>query len=78
MITPSRIKGVTSRTRIANREVTVVFRSPYRWRIYDMGKDVTKEFGHSLRGPTLPAHSPEWLAFQREASDNEVDCLLHV
>lgn len=75
---PSRIKGVTCRTRISGRDVTVVFRSPYRWRIYDDGRDVTKEFGHTLRGETLPAHSAEWTAFHKEASDNETDCLLHV
>lgn len=75
--TPARIKGVTCRTRIANRDVTIVFRSPYRWRIYDMGNDVTKEFGHALRGPTLPPHSSEWSAFHKEASENETDCLLH-
>jgi len=73
-----RIKGATCRTCIANRDVTVVFRSPYRWRIYDNGKDVTKEFGHALRGPTLPEHSPEWYAFHTEAKHNEKDCLLHI
>lgn len=78
LATPSRIKGVTCRTKINGREVTVVFRSPYRWRIYDNGKDVTKTFGHSLRGYTLPPHSDEWKSFHDEASRNEVDCLLHI
>lgn len=75
---PTRIKGVTCRTKIAGREVTIVFRSPYRWRIYDNYVDVTKEFGHSLRGPTLPAHSREWDDFHAEADRNEVDFLLHI
>ena len=77
-VTPSRIKGVTCRTTISGREVTVVFRSPYRWRIYDNGDDVTREFGHSRRGNTLPPHSKEWTDFHAEASRNEVDCLLHI
>lgn len=78
MRTVSRIKGVTSRTVISGREVTVVFRSPYRWRIYDGGDDVTRAFGHALRGPSLPPHSEAWTSFHAEASANETDCLLHV
>lgn len=77
-VTPSRIKGVTVRTVVSGRQVTVVFRSPYRWRIYDGGADVTREFGHSCRGETLPAHSEAWHRFHAETASNEVDCLLHI
>lgn len=71
MFTPRRIKGVTVETKVSGRDVTVVFRSPYRWRIYEGANDVTGEFGHALRGPSLPAHSAEWDAFHAETQANE-------
>ncbi len=67
-----RIKGVTTRTVLDGREVEVVFRSPYRWRIYEHGEDVTKEFGHALRGEALPADTAEWRAFHAAVSAGEI------
>lgn len=45
MQTARRITGVTVRTIIDGREVDVVFRSPYRWRIYEGAREVTRDFG---------------------------------
>lgn len=72
-----RIKGVTVTTLVNGRGVDVVFRSPYRWRIYEGDRDVTKSFGHRLVGETLPGHSAEWEAFHAETKANEINCVLH-
>lgn len=46
---PRKITGVHIKTVLDDRKVTVVFRSPYRWRILEDARDVTKEFGFSGR-----------------------------
>ncbi len=58
-----RISGVTIACVIDGRGVEVVFRSPYRWRIYEADRDVTAEFGHARRGDTLPRETPQWQAW---------------
>ncbi|ALJ12665.1 hypothetical protein [Sphingopyxis macrogoltabida] len=71
METPNRIIGVKVWTTVHGRDVTVAFRSPYRWRIFENEVDVTKSFGHALRGPSLPPHSEAWQAFHDETRLNE-------
>lgn len=74
----TRIRGVTVTTLVNKRGVDVVFRSPYRWRIYEGHRDVTREFGYPLRGYSLTPHSPEWEAFHHEVTANEFCCSLFV
>ena len=78
MQTPKRITGASVRTSLGGRTVDVVFRSPYRWRIYDGDRDVTSEFGHAKRGPSLPPHTVEWEAFHAEVAGNETRCTLRM
>jgi len=61
-----RITGVTAKANLRGRDVEVVFRSPYLWRIYENGADVTASFGHSLRGDPIPRDTPEWKAWHDE------------
>ena len=52
MRTARRITGVTVKTILEGRTVDVVFRSPYRWRIYEDEQEVTKDFGFNGRPVT--------------------------
>jgi len=76
MHTPSRIKGVTVRTILDGRSVDVVFRSPYRWRIYDGERDVTREFGFPLTGHCIE-HDAERAAFHAKVDAGAKTSHLH-
>ena len=71
-----RIKGVTVTTLVNGRGVDVVFRSPYRWRIYEGSRDVTKSFGFPLIGGVYE-DDPRWQAFHDETQANEFRVALH-
>lgn len=71
-----RIKGVTVTTILEGRGVDVVFRSPYRWRIYEGARDVTKEFGFPLIGGVYE-DDPRWSDFHAAVDDGEVRTVLH-
>lgn len=78
----ARIKGAQVHTVIDGRTVDVVFRSPYRWRVYEGARDVTTEFGCRkvrMSGPvrgaedyTLTPESPEWRAFHDKVKAGEI------
>jgi hypothetical protein len=70
-----RIKGVTVTTLVNGRGVDVVFRSPYRWRIYEDDRDVTKSFGFPLIGGVYE-DDPRWQAFHAETAANEFRVVL--
>ena len=71
-----RIKGVTVTTTLEGRGVDVVFRSPYRWRIYEGDRDVTKAFGFPLRGHCIEDEA-EWRAFHAKVDAGAVRTALH-
>ena len=48
---------------IDGQDVAVTFQSPYRWRIFKDGQDVTSKFGHAKRGDSLPRNTSAWRAF---------------
>ena len=56
-----RIKGVTAHAVLDGCAVDVVFRSPYRWRIYEGSQEVTREFG--FNGRRVDDADPRWSAF---------------
>jgi hypothetical protein len=71
-----RIKGVTVTTILEGRGVDVVFRSPYRWRIYEGDRDVTKTFGFPLIGGVYE-EDPRWSAFHAAVDAGECRTALH-
>lgn len=81
-----RIKGVTARIVYNGRIYDVVFKSPYRWRVYNInGNDITKEmmlsiFGinASLRGETIEGHSENWEKWHRIVTENTISQKLDV
>lgn len=75
MDTPIRIKGVTVRTVLNGRAVEVVFRSPYRWRIYEGDREVTREFGFT--GSVVSPDDPRFLEFHAAVDAGEIEARLH-
>jgi hypothetical protein len=63
----SKITGVRCDTVLDNREVSVFFRSPYRYRVVENGRDVTKDFG----GGRIEQDSPKFRAFHEAVSAGE-------
>lgn len=49
---------------LRGRNVKVKFYSPYKWFVYENGKDVTSEFGGIIE-----RHTPEWDAWHKEVDD---------
>lgn len=72
-----RVKGVTVTTMINGKGVDVVFKSPYRWRIYEGDRDVTKAFGFDP-GKCVYEEDPRYAWFHEETKANEINCRLHV
>lgn len=73
MNTPNRIKGVTVATVLDGRPVDVVFRSPYRWRIYEGGREVTREFGFDGK----PVYDARLNTFHDRVNAGEIRSRLH-
>lgn len=76
MNVPKRITGVTVKTVLDGRVVDVVFRSPYRWRIYEGEREVTKDYGFS--GRIVSHDDPRFAAFHTEVETGEISCRLQV
>jgi hypothetical protein len=72
-----RIKGVTVTTVLNGRGVDVVFKSPYRWRIYEGDREVTRDFGF-IPGRALDHDDPRREAFHAAVEAGEINCRLHV
>lgn len=71
-----RIKGISVATLIDGRGVEVVFNSPYRWRIYEGSREVTKEFG--FNGRCIYEEDSRFLEWHNKVTQGECRSVLHV
>jgi len=64
-----RIKGISIAALIDGRGVEVVFNSPYRWRVYEGAREVTKEFG--FNGRCIYEDDPRWREWHDKVTAGE-------
>lgn len=70
-----RIKGVSVAALIDGRGVEVIFTSPYRWRVYEGDREVTREFG--FNGRALDHDDPRRSEWHEKVDAGECRAILH-